>query len=66
MSFFGAEFRRSGASALFHRGNPAPACWGPNTAASDRPRPCPRLNDNQINDIVAYFEALKAEQKKGP
>jgi hypothetical protein len=28
--------------------------------------PNPRLNDNQINDIVAYFEALKAEQKKGP
>ena len=28
--------------------------------------PNPRLNDNQINDIVAYFEALKAEQKKSP
>lgn len=26
--------------------------------------PNPRLNDNQIDDIVAYFEALKAEQKK--
>jgi mono/diheme cytochrome c family protein len=28
--------------------------------------PNPRLNDNQIDDVVAYFEALKAEQKKGP
>ena len=27
--------------------------------------PNPRLNDNQIDAIVAYFEALKAE-KKGP
>jgi mono/diheme cytochrome c family protein len=26
--------------------------------------PNPRLNDNQIDDIVAYFDALKAEQKK--
>ena len=26
--------------------------------------PNPRLNDNQIEDIVAYFEALKAEQKR--
>ena len=25
--------------------------------------PNPRLNDNQIDDIVAYFDALKAEQK---
>ena len=28
--------------------------------------PNPRLNDSQIDDIVAYFEALKAEQKKSP
>jgi mono/diheme cytochrome c family protein len=28
--------------------------------------PNPRLNDTQIDDIVAYFEALKAEQKKSP
>ena len=26
--------------------------------------PNPRLNDNQIDDIVAYFDALKAEQQK--
>ena len=26
--------------------------------------PNPRLNDNQIDEIVAYFAALKAEQKK--
>ena len=26
--------------------------------------PNPRLNDNQIDDIVAYFDALKAEQKQ--
>ena len=28
--------------------------------------PNPRLNNSQIDDIVAYFEALKAEQKKSP
>jgi cytochrome c553 len=28
--------------------------------------PNPRLNDTQIEDIVTYFEALKAEQKKNP
>ncbi len=29
----------------------------------DQAMPNPRLTDNQIEDIVAYFEALKAEQK---
>jgi len=28
--------------------------------------PNPRLNDTQIDEIVAYFEALKAEQRKSP
>jgi len=28
--------------------------------------PNPRLNDSQIDDIVAYFEVLKGEQRKSP
>ena len=28
--------------------------------------PNPRLNDSQIDEIVAYFEVLKAEQRKSP
>jgi cytochrome c553 len=28
--------------------------------------PNPRLNDSQIDDIVAYFEELKAEQRNSP
>jgi cytochrome c553 len=30
----------------------------------DQAMPNPRLTDNQIEDIVAYFEALKAEQRR--
>ena len=30
----------------------------------DQAMPNPRLSENQINAIVAYFEALKAEQKR--
>jgi cytochrome c553 len=32
----------------------------------DQTMPNPRLNDTQIDAIVAYFEALKLEQKKTP
>jgi hypothetical protein len=32
----------------------------------DKAMPNPRLNDAQIAEIVAYFEALKAEQKTSP